>query len=156
MPVEKTSEMDVLRSFLAERDVPCPVCRYNLRGMASDRCPECGARLDVRIGSIDLKLGAWLLAVFAVALPMGFSAVVAITAAIGAKFSAYWRPRDWVFLGIYAGLTAVCAVGLRVLVKKRSSFLRMSRFRQWLLAWAITAIMAVVQAGAVIVMNGYQ
>ena len=26
-----------------DRDVPCPVCRYNLRGRREARCPECGA-----------------------------------------------------------------------------------------------------------------
>src|SRR5262245_57270520 len=25
-----------------ERDAPCPVCRYNLRGLHDPRCPECG------------------------------------------------------------------------------------------------------------------
>lgn len=156
MPPEKTSELDVLRSFLAQRDVPCPVCRYNLRGAGSDRCPECGARLDLRVGSIDLKLGPWLLAVFAVALPMGFSAVVATIAAIGAKISVYWQPRDWIILGTHAGLTAVCAVALRVLVKKRAAFLRRSRGFQWLLAWVLVAVMAVVQTAAVIAMNRYR
>lgn len=32
----------VLGQFLADRDVPCPRCRYNLRGVASEACPECG------------------------------------------------------------------------------------------------------------------
>lgn len=26
-----------------ERDAPCPVCRYNLRGLHDPRCPECGS-----------------------------------------------------------------------------------------------------------------
>lgn len=52
---------EVLRVFLTDRDVPCPVCRYNLRGLGSTTCPECGVRLDLRVGSIDLKLGPWLL-----------------------------------------------------------------------------------------------
>src|SRR5439155_25446129 len=27
-------------------DVPCPLCDYNLRGLADPRCPECGSRFD--------------------------------------------------------------------------------------------------------------
>jgi hypothetical protein len=27
-------------------DVPCPLCRYNLRGITSNRCPECGWEFD--------------------------------------------------------------------------------------------------------------
>jgi hypothetical protein len=29
--------------FLAEHDVPCPRCGYNLRGLGEPLCPECGA-----------------------------------------------------------------------------------------------------------------
>ncbi|MEZ6317215.1 MAG: hypothetical protein R3B49_00475 [Phycisphaerales bacterium] len=35
-----------LQAWLATRDVPCPGCRYNLRGLASLSCPECGYGLD--------------------------------------------------------------------------------------------------------------
>jgi hypothetical protein len=29
-------------AWFAEHDVACPACGYNLRGLRSDRCPECG------------------------------------------------------------------------------------------------------------------
>lgn len=32
----------VVREYLADRDSPCPTCGYNLRGLDSDKCPECG------------------------------------------------------------------------------------------------------------------
>ncbi len=32
----------MLREFLAGRDVFCPQCEYNLRGLDQPRCPECG------------------------------------------------------------------------------------------------------------------
>ena len=69
------TEADALKAFLVERDVPCPVCSYNLRSIDRSECPECGARLDLRVGSIDLKLGPWLACVLAVALPMGFTGI---------------------------------------------------------------------------------
>jgi hypothetical protein len=31
-----------LTAYLAERDVDCPVCGYNLRGVPGRVCPECG------------------------------------------------------------------------------------------------------------------
>jgi len=53
-----------LPALLRDRDIPCPKCRYNLRNLTTNRCPECGQEL-----SIDLLLRppprfdyAWLLA----------------------------------------------------------------------------------------------
>ena len=40
-PVER------LREFLATRDAACSGCGYNLRGLQSDRCPECAAHLSI-------------------------------------------------------------------------------------------------------------
>jgi len=31
-----------LEAYLAARDVPCPGCGFNLRGLAGESCPECG------------------------------------------------------------------------------------------------------------------
>ncbi len=64
--------------MLAARDIPCPVCAYNLRRITSANCPECGAQLDLRVASTDLKLGPWLVALFGLALPAGFVGTYAI------------------------------------------------------------------------------
>ena len=40
-------EIPFITSYLAKRDVPCPACRQNLRGVQSNRCPECGYRLTL-------------------------------------------------------------------------------------------------------------
>ncbi|MFM9958986.1 MAG: hypothetical protein ACKVZJ_13025 [Phycisphaerales bacterium] len=36
------SDADMLKAYLADRDVPCPSCSYNLRGCVAETCPECG------------------------------------------------------------------------------------------------------------------
>lgn len=69
---------ELLRALLASRDIVCPVCAYNLRGNESSNCPECGANLDLRVGSMDLKLGPWLTALFGLALPLGFVSMYAV------------------------------------------------------------------------------
>ncbi len=36
-----------VRAYLADRDLACPRCRYNLRGCAGTACPECGLVLTL-------------------------------------------------------------------------------------------------------------
>lgn len=36
-----------LERYLAERDVACPKCAYNLRSLLGEKCPECGSELKV-------------------------------------------------------------------------------------------------------------
>ncbi len=75
---ENATETELLHALLAARDMPCPVCGYNLRRITSANCPECGAQLDLRVASTDLKLGPCLVALFGLALPAGFVGVYAI------------------------------------------------------------------------------
>lgn len=37
------SDAELLKAYLSDRDVRCPGCRYNLRGLAVQFCPECNA-----------------------------------------------------------------------------------------------------------------
>ncbi|MHC5023077.1 MAG: hypothetical protein ACYTGG_04090 [Planctomycetota bacterium] len=67
---EAPVDPDLLQAFLASHDAACPVCSYNLRGVAGSKCPECGhglalavrqpRRLGRRFGLLVL-LFAWLL-----------------------------------------------------------------------------------------------
>lgn len=144
-PAVSISPHEHLRSFLADRNVPCPVCRYNLRGIDRAECPECGARIDLRVGSIDLKLGPWLVCVLAVAVPMGFVGVLAVIAAFGTR-RIYWRDQDWIVLAGLWVVTAGCAGLLYVMSRRRSRFLRLPAARQWRRAAATVAAMAVLLA----------
>lgn len=38
-----------LAEFLHERDIACPVCSYNLRGVKASACPECGHALTLSV-----------------------------------------------------------------------------------------------------------
>lgn len=61
---------DELVTFLATRDVECPSCRFNLRGLTTNRCPECNALLQLTVGRTHSlrRLRVWLLAAHAMIL----------------------------------------------------------------------------------------
>lgn len=47
--IDQQSEAAFLISYLHERDHPCPLCRYNLRNVTHNKCPECGLELRLTI-----------------------------------------------------------------------------------------------------------
>lgn len=53
---------DPLRTFLADRNVPCPKCQYNLRALQQPLCPECGAPLElgVLVAGRAAAVNSWL------------------------------------------------------------------------------------------------
>lgn len=61
-PPPAWSDREAILGFLRDRDVVCPVCRYNLRGLSEPRCPECGHELRLRIGVADFSMGPWITA----------------------------------------------------------------------------------------------
>lgn len=58
-------DAEALRSFLAERDAACPSCGYNLWGLQSDQCPECGRemKLELSLAQDDVRWVVWPLRV---------------------------------------------------------------------------------------------
>src|SRR3954469_21126167 len=93
--VDPAGDAEALVGFVRERDVACPLCRYNLRGLTSARCPECGRELRLSVGLLEPRQGAWLLA------------QIAVTAAAGVGFIALFSTamhgwprvghRQWLF-----------------------------------------------------------
>src|SRR3954447_11182572 len=51
-------EVELLRLYLADRDVACPQCKYNLRNLIGTRCPECGEQLQLRVTPVEPRQAA--------------------------------------------------------------------------------------------------
>ena len=125
-------ESELLKQLLALREIPCPVCGYNLRAIESDKCPECGAKLDLRVGSSDLKLGLWIAAILAIALPLGFATIWA------ALFCYFWIVKgnydsgEWIATGSLLLLALIEGFALGVLVRIRKRFWTMRKQTQCL------------------------
>lgn len=43
------TDAELLASYLADRDVACPGCGYNLRGCKSQQCPECAESIKLNV-----------------------------------------------------------------------------------------------------------
>lgn len=75
-PAPEPALDDTLAKVLAEREVSCPACGYNLRGLHKPDCPECGVAITwegllQRVPAVSL---AWLVGLIglAVSLPECF------------------------------------------------------------------------------------
>ena len=91
-------EADLLRRYLLGRDVECPSCRYNLRDLTGERCPECGQAVALRLQMAEPKLAAMLTGLVALSAGAGFNALLTIYFAIDVYHQGY--PMDYKFLVI--------------------------------------------------------
>ena len=130
-PVTSTAEPRALIDYLRDRDVACPLCEYNLRGLTVPRCPECGRELALRVGLVEPRQGAWIAALIATALPAGVGMLLIVTIVKdgwpqGAEFQTLQN------LGFWYYLLSIPLEGC--LVWQRRRFLRIQRTMQWMIA----------------------
>lgn len=51
-PPAASAPPDALEVYLAGRDIPCPHCHYNLRGVTAPACPECGRAIELQLAGV--------------------------------------------------------------------------------------------------------
>jgi hypothetical protein len=51
IPFPMPSDAELLKAYLADRDVPCPGCGYSLKGCVSHRCPECASEMTLQLAA---------------------------------------------------------------------------------------------------------
>jgi hypothetical protein len=128
----------LLGAFLADRDVACPLCGYNLRTLSGTRCTECGNELRLQVGLVEPRLGAYLAAVAGASAGLGGGGLFTLVALAEA-------PRQW-WDGpsgrLLMAQVAFAAVLLPVLLARRRAFRRAAPARQrtWaVLIWGLFA-----------------
>ena len=78
------SDTDPLITYLATHDAPCPGCGYNLRGLRSGVCPECGKQLTLDMfHESPPRPFSWVTDVWAFFLALPFIMGAAVIAGLG-------------------------------------------------------------------------
>lgn len=133
---------ELRRRFVEGRDVPCPSCNYNLRNTTSDRCPECGELLRLRINVPRTHRRAWLAAMLAGSIPFGFHLTITCIAAWAwhqRRDSSRWfavslSEYDLQVMRVVAISLAAYGIALVVMSLLHGFMSRQSFFVRWLIA----------------------
>jgi len=110
----------ILTQYLANNDAPCPRCRYNLRNLTTNQCPECGLELALQVKGTQPIVKWWIVTLLAHTIPVGFHLFL-FSAVIIHQFSiwATWDDEMLIPL-IFAPFTVII---ISALVWKRRLFL---------------------------------
>ena len=146
---ETPSDEAALLDYLRERDVACPLCAYNLRGLTTCRCPECGRELQLSVGLVEPRMGAWITCLVAVTAAggLGFMAILSI---VNQGWDVVFTTEGPVqLLAIIYFLLSVPLVPVLIVFRRR--YRRLSQAIQWTLAGV--AIASTTLAFAMLIVN---
>lgn len=83
-----------LHAYLADRDVACPGCGYNLRGLMHGTCPECSQDLRLTVGLVEPRLGLWLASVVGAAVGFGLNFLLLVYLVL----AVFWEGRRGAYM----------------------------------------------------------
>lgn len=149
--IDPATDGEFLKTFLAERDAPCPNCGYNLRSLTSDRCPECAESLRLQVGLHEPRLLAYLTGMIGLASGAGFGGMLLIYA-IYESLTHHWGRVPDAFMIITGTGFVVHSAALFAWVKLRRYLRACTPARRlWLviLCWALPVTLLVVFAARI-------
>jgi hypothetical protein len=130
-PSPATIDAEALADYLRERDVACPLCRYNLRGLETQRCPECGRELCLSVGLAEPRLAAWIVAAAASLLPAGVG-VLLVFALIASGWDSVSDVPPMLFASMMLFFAFIPISAALLLWRRR--FMRLEQRSQWIAA----------------------
>ena len=128
------ADQNLLRLYLAERDVTCPMCTYNLRGLEDGHCPECGEQLSLTVRPASYRLAALIAAIITFAMGFGFCVL------IGGWLAWVYLQDEWALsttdgeVGWTIAGIAIEGLALILLAGLHRKFRRLHTAIQWLIA----------------------
>ena len=133
-----------LRRYLAERDEPCPMCEYNLRGLTGAVCPECGEAFRLRVRLSEPKLAAYLCGLIGLSVGVGFSGIMFAWGLIYLSLNAYGP--TLLELSVLLFQLVLEGAAMVFWLRKRKWIRRRARSLQWRLVaagWAASIGLAI-------------
>jgi hypothetical protein len=130
MSMDVHEQGDGLIEYLAQRDIPCPSCKYNLRGLKENRCPECNQELVLSVQLVEPKMGPFIAVCVGLGTGVGFNLFVFswfwYSLLSRGPWSGAWRDA----LPLPVSLSVLGAL-LWIVIKARSRFRRVATLGQW-------------------------
>ncbi len=119
----------LLTQFLADRDVTCARCGYNLHGVASSACPECGD--DLQLGLVYPGIAAYITTLVVISASFGGNALIGgVLLSLTIGFGEWWG--HWTGnLLIFQLCSTAAALTVLLLMRRRFRWLR--RTTQWVI-----------------------
>ncbi len=111
-----------LQGYLAERDVPCPGCGYNLRGLPEGTCPECRQELKLTVGLVESRIGALVACLGPLFAGAGAAGALLVVAVIMMWSRGGRMPRGheaWIVLWLPLGCLVVCGLAAVLMSRRR-------------------------------------
>lgn len=136
-PSDAETRLALLRHYLRETDESCPSCNYALRGLTTDRCPECNQQITLHIKLVEPRLAAFIATMIALASGFGFSALLLLYFLIALSIRNVGVPG--ISFPLIVGTGTIVNAGLiSWLVRNRGPFCRASALVRWTLFAAAT------------------
>ena len=99
-----TATDEFLRRYLADRDAECPGCGYNVRGLTTDICPECGQALVLSLRVREPKQAAMIAGLVGLSMGAGFGGLLLVYLAIVIIVGSPGTPPEMFWIVNTAGL----------------------------------------------------
>jgi len=120
-----------LLHYLGDRDVPCPVCGYNLRALTLPRCPECGREVTLGVRLVEPYLqSSWIAMSAAILASAGLGLFIAGIALVTGEWPPARGPLTQAAVVYF--ILAIPLGGLVLIMRRR--LLKLPPIVQWLLA----------------------
>lgn len=138
------SKPELLEDLLRGHDEPCPGCGYSLRGLRGGRCPECGSDLELRVGLVQPRQGAFIAGLVGLSMGLGLSALLVLYAGVMIlRFGLSGGPPLRVFFGYNGGAAVVHGVAVLLWIRAQRRLRLAGARTRWTLAalgWALSLV----------------